>query len=116
MLQRKMSETLLKWKTQTHNECLLIKGARQVGKTFIIREFGATYQSFIELNFLENSGHKAIFKSDNLTCDEIISRITIAIPSAHFISGETLLFLDEIQECPEARTALKYIAQDNRFD
>jgi predicted AAA+ superfamily ATPase len=116
MLKRKISKTLLKWKAEKSRECLLIKGARQVGKTFIIRKFGATYNSFIELNFFENSEYKTIFKSGNLTCKEIIKRISLEIPSARFIPGETLLFLDEIQECPEARTALKYIAQDNRFD
>ena len=117
MLNRKISETLLDWKKKKHNECLLIKGARQVGKTFIIREFGNRhYKSFVELNFFENSRLKRIFESGDINCDEIIKRISLEIPEARFIHGETLLFLDEIQECPQARTALKFIALDNRFD
>ena len=112
-----MSDILLEWKTKKNNECLLIKGARQVGKTFIIRDFGKKYyQSFIELNFFENSSYKKIFENGSLTCAEIIKRISLEIPLVHFIPGKTLLFLDEIQECPEARTALKFLAEDKRFD
>ena len=116
MLKRKISETLLKWKTEKDKECLLIKGARQVGKTFIIREFGKTYKSFIELNFITYAKFKKIFEGGDLSCDEIIKRVSLEIPEARFIPGETLVFLDEIQNCPEARTALKFIAEDNRFD
>ena len=116
MLKRKIYQTLLYWKNTKHNECLLIKGARQVGKSFIIREFGRkNYQSFIELNFYQHPEYISIFDGD-LTPDEIYKRISLQVLGVNFIEGETLIFLDEIQHCPNARTAIKFLAQDNRYD
>ena len=116
MLKRKIYQTLLDWKNTKHNECLLIKGARQVGKSFIIREFGRkNYQSFIELNFYQHPEYISIFDG-NLTPDEIYKRISLQVLGVNFIEGETLIFLDEIQHCPNARTAIKFLAQDNRYD
>ena len=116
MLKRKIYQTLLDWKNTKHNECLLIKGARQVGKSFIIREFGRkNYQSFIELNFYQHPEYISIFDGD-LTPDEIYKRISLQLLGVNFIEGETLIFLDEIQHCPNARTAIKFLAQDNRYD
>ena len=116
MLKRKIYQTLLDWKNTKHNECLLIKGARQVGKSFIIREFGRkNYQSFIELNFYQHPEYISIFDGD-LTPDEIYKRISLQLLGVKFIEGETLIFLDEIQHCPNARTAIKFLAQDNRYD
>ena len=116
MLKRKIYQTLLDWKNTKHNECLLIKGARQVGKSFIIREFGRrNYQSFIELNFYQHPEYISIFDGD-LTPDEIYKRISLQLLGVKFIEGETLIFLDEIQHCPNARTAIKFLAQDDRCD
>lgn len=116
MLKRKIYQTLLDWKNTKHNECLLIKGARQVGKSFIIREFGRkNYQSFIELNFYQHPEYISIFDGD-LTPDEIYKRISLQLLGVKFIERETLIFLDEIQHCPNARTAIKFLAQDNRYD
>ena len=116
MLKRKIYQTLLDWKNTKHNECLLIKGARQVGKSFIIREFGRkNYQSFIELNFYQHPEYISIFDGD-LTPDEIYKRISLQVLGVNFVEGETLIFLDEIQHCPNARTAIKFLAQDNRYD
>ena len=116
MLKRKIYQTLLDWKNTKHNECLLIKGARQVGKSFIIREFGRkNYQSFIELNFYQHPEYISIFDGD-LTPNEIYKRISLQLLGVNFIEGETLIFLDEIQHCPNARTAIKFLAQDNRYD
>jgi predicted AAA+ superfamily ATPase len=116
MLKRKIYQTLLDWKNTKRNECLLIKGARQVGKSFIIREFGRkNYQSFIELNFYQHPEYISIFDGD-LTPDEIYKRISLQLLGVKFIEGETLIFLDEIQHCPNARTAIKFLAQDNRYD
>jgi len=116
MLKRKIMDALVEWKKKKNQECLLIKGARQVGKTFIIREFAKqNYDNFIELNFFIEPKHRGIF-SGSLTMDEITKRLTLQIPTAKFVAGKTLLFMDEIQECGEARTALKSIAEDNRFD
>ena len=116
MLKRKIYQTLLDWKNTKRNECLLIKGARQVGKSFIIREFGRkNYESFIELNFYQHPEYISIFDGD-LTPDEIYKRISLQLLGVNFIEGKTLIFLDEIQHCPNARTAIKFLAQDNRYD
>ena len=116
MLKRKIMVTLTEWKNKKNKGCLLIKGARQVGKTFIVREFAKqNYDNFIELNFFLEPKHKEIFNG-SLEMNEIIKRLTLQIPTAKFVEGKTLLLLDEIQECGEARTALKFIAEDNRFD
>ena len=117
MIKRKMYDYLLDWKCNKSKEALLIKGARQVGKTFLIREFGKReYESFIEINFLKNGVYKSIFLSDNLSADEIYKRITAFIPNVSFVNGSTLLFLDEIQVCPTARTAIKFLVEDGKFD
>lgn len=116
MLKRKMYQVLLDWKQKKDKECLLIKGARQIGKTSIVEEFGETeYQSFININFLEKPSLKQIFEGD-LTAEEIYKRISAHLPGTNFIEGSTLIFLDEIQKCAAARTALKFLAEDNRYD
>ncbi len=117
MIKRKLYDYLLNWKNNKSKEALLIKGARQVGKTFLVREFGKNeYESFIEINFLENGQYKSIFTNNNLSADEIYKRITAFIPNVTFVNGNTLLFLDEIQVCPAARTAIKFLVEDGRFD
>ncbi len=116
MLKRKLYNDLLNWKNTKKNECLLVKGARQVGKSFIIREFGKNnYKSVVEINFYQHPEYITIFDGD-LTPTEIYKRISLQIPDVKFIEGDTLLFLDEIQHCPNARTAIKFLATDNRFD
>lgn len=116
MLKRKMYDRLLEWKKNKGTECLLIKGARQVGKTYLVRQFGANeYESFIEINFHMQSNLKSIFEGE-LSSEEIFKRITANIPGVKLIHDKTLLFLDEIQKCANARTALKFLAQDERFD
>lgn len=116
MLRRKMYDTLLEWKSSKKKECLLVKGARQVGKTYLIREFAKNeYESFIEINFHEQKSLKVIFDGDK-TAEEIYKRITANIPGVKLIPGKTLIFLDEIQKCSGARTSLKFLAEDGRFD
>lgn len=116
MLKRKMYDTLLAWKNKEKKECLLVKGARQVGKTYLIREFGKNeYESFIEINFYEQKSLKIIFEGDK-TADEIYKRLSANIPNVKLIPGKTLIFLDEIQKCSDARTALKFLCEDGRFD
>lgn len=117
MLKRKMYDTLLNWKNDRNKkECLLIKGARQVGKTYLIRVFGKSeYESFVEINFHEQKSLKVIFDGDK-TAEEIYKRMTANIPGIKLIPGKTLIFLDEIQKCAGARTALKFLAEDGRFD
>ena len=116
MLKRKMYEKLIDWKNNRGQHCLLIKGARQVGKTYIVREFGkAEYESFIEINFLEHPEFKIIFDGDR-SAETIFKNISYNIPNVKLVPHKTLLFLDEIQKCANARTALKFLAQDERFD
>lgn len=120
MLKRKIYSHLLDWKHQRHHEyikkCLLVKGARQVGKSFIIREFGQReYESFVCIDFFRQPDLKYIFDGD-LTSEEILKRITAHIRDFRLIPGSTLIFLDEIQRCGNARTAIKFLAEDMRFD
>lgn len=116
MLKRKLYDTLLNWKNTRGKECLLIKGARQTGKTYLVRRFGENeYESFIEINFHEQSSLKIIFDGDK-TAEEIYKRMSANIPGIKFIPGKTLIFLDEIQKCAGARTALKFLAEDGRYD
>ena len=107
ILKRKIYSQLLDWKNRKHKS-LLIKGQRQVGKTYIIREFGKrNYESFIEINFSEQSDMINDFKG-NLDCDTLISLLSVRFGSEKFVPGSTLIFFDEIQECPRAHTSLKY--------
>ena len=93
---------------------MIVTGARQIGKTYIVREFGKEFDSFIELNFLQQPELSGIFKN-SLTVDAILMGIRLSKPGIKIVEGNTLLFLDEIQECPEAITALKFLAEDKRI-
>lgn len=115
MLKRKIMDKLIDWKNNHEKECLMVLGVRQVGKTFIIREFAKNYDSFFELNFLSNEDYKKIFDG-NLDYETIIKNITIRIPDNDIIPGKTLIFLDEIQACPNAITALKFLTENNNID
>ena len=116
MLKRKIIDELLVWKNTKKQECLLVKGARQVGKTYIIKQFGQEYyKNFIYINFFENPNFKNIFEG-SLQAEEIYKKMSIYVPDFNLIPNETLIFLDEIQECPNARTALKFLAIDDRCD
>jgi len=116
MLKRKAYDFLLEWKRTKYKECLFIKGARQVGKTYLVERFGENeYESFIEINFIKNPKEKGIFEGD-LDATEIYKRLSSFHPDSKLVQGKTLIFLDEIQNCGNARTALKFLAEDNRFD
>ena len=120
MLKRKAYLELLKWKKQRKEyqlkKCLLIKGARQVGKSFIVKEFGLReYESFISIDFFRQKDLKTIFEGE-LSPDEIYKKMTANIPGIKLVPGKTLIFLDEIQCCGNARTALKFLSEDMRFD
>lgn len=120
MLKRKIYDKLIDWKykrkTEGIKKCLLVKGARQVGKSFIIKEFGKKeYKSFVCIDFFRQPALKSIFDGD-LTSEEILKRITANIRDFSLIAGDTLIFLDEIQRCGNARTAIKFLAEDMRFD
>ncbi|WP_283171128.1 ATP-binding protein [Curtanaerobium respiraculi] len=116
MLKRKISGYLKAWKESHGDECLLVQGARQVGKSYAIEAFGhAEYESVILIDFVKHPDLMAIFNG-SLEPDDIQSRISLLLPGAKYVDGSTLLFLDEIQECPQARSSLKYLAVDRRMD
>lgn len=117
MLRRKIYDKLLAWKNNKgKKDAILLRGVRQCGKTYIVREFGKReYKNFIEINFIERPDMQAVF-SGNLDVDNMVQQIKLSMPGCQFIPGETLLFLDEIQDVPNARTSLKFWTQDGRFD
>lgn len=116
MLKRKAYQKLVDWKNNHKNNCLMLKGARQIGKTYLIREFEKNeYKSFVEINFIKNQELKQIFFG-SLDANSIYKRMTAMINGVNLIKGDTLIFLDEIQACGNARTTLKFLAEDARFD
>lgn len=116
MLNRKINEYLIEWKSDSNKLPLVIEGARQVGKTTSIRAFAQkNYKTLYELNFFTHPEQMSIF-SGSLESDEILFRLSLTFPEKEYVAGSTLIFLDEIQDCPNARTALKFLARDKRFD
>ena len=116
MLERKIYSELMEWKKNPNKMSLIIKGARQVGKTFIIDKFAReNYENYIYINFIENPRYKAIFDGD-LDIESIIKQMTLRIPNFKIVPKKTIVFLDEIQNCPNARTALKFLSIDKSFD
>ncbi len=115
-LRRRFYDRLVQWKTSKHQECLLVKGARQVGKTFIVEKFGREqYESFIEINFILEPDACSIFEG-SLKAEDLYRKISAYDATRRMVPGRTLIFLDEIQECANARTALKSFALDGRYD
>ncbi len=116
LLKRKIDNYLLNWKSTSKRKPLVVKGARQVGKTESIRAFGkANYKSVIEINFVLQKKFRAIF-DDGYEVDTIIRNISLLEPSWKFIPHETLLFFDELQKCPDCATSLKSFCEDGRYD
>lgn len=117
MLRRKIEKTLTDWKNTANHKPLLIKGCRQCGKTFSVLDFAKkNYKNVVYLNFFENPDYAAVF-SGSLEIDNIIMMLSALLgKAAVFEAGQTVLVLDEIQDCPEARTALKFFRMDGRFD
>ncbi|MCI9144504.1 MAG: ATP-binding protein [Lachnospiraceae bacterium] len=117
MLKRKIERELTEWKNTAGHKPLLIKGCRQCGKTFSVLDFARkNYEHVVYLNFFENPDYGAVF-AGSLEVDHIIMMLSALLGSgAIFEAGKTVLVLDEIQDCPEARTALKFFRMDGRFD
>lgn len=117
MLKRKIEQELITWKNTPNHTPLIIKGCRQCGKTFSVRDFAKKYyQHEVYLNFYMNPTYASIFDG-SLEVDHLIMMMSALLgPDAIFEPGKTILILDEIQECPEARTALKFFREDGRFD
>ena len=115
-LKRKIDQYLQEWKAGENRKPLIVKGARQIGKTESIREFAkANYSSFIEINFVEEPKYKTIIEEGYAAVD-IIKNISRIDPDKKFIPQDTLILFDELQEFPEIATSLKFFCQDGRFD
>ncbi len=117
MLRRKMYDRLVAWKNTPGHKPLLVKGCRQCGKTFSVLDFAhQNYEHVVYLNFFENREYRSIFAGP-LDVDHLVMMMSALLgPQAAFVPGKTAIVLDEIQECPEARTALKFFHLDGRFD
>lgn len=116
MLRRKAIQQLKEWKRNKKKKCLIVQGARQVGKTFAVKQFAAEeYEELLEINFKETPSAMEIFSGD-LSVEAMCTAIQFRYPELALKPEKTLIFLDEIQECPEAITSLKFWAVDDRFD
>lgn len=115
MLRRKAYSRLLDWKKEPQKKALCIIGARQIGKTTLIREFGRKhYENFIELNFIADPSAAAIFEG-SLDANSIITNLSAYVRTP-MEPGKTLILFDEVQMCPNVRTAIKFLVEDGRFD
>lgn len=116
LLKRKIDTFLTEWKAAPDRKPLIVKGARQIGKTESIRQFARNnYANVIEINFVEQKTFKDIF-DNGYEPDTIIRNITLKKPGLEFAEGETLIFFDELQACPDCATSLKFFKQDGRYD
>ncbi len=115
MLKRKIIKQLVYWKRSRNKKALLIKGARQVGKTTAVRQFAKeNYKNFIEINFEQTPTAKQAFDG-NLDARTILMNLS-AMGYGPMERGKTLIFFDEIQSCPNARTAIKFLVEDGSYD
>ena len=117
MLRRKIEKTLLDWKNTPNHKPLILKGCRQCGKTFSVLDFAKkNYEHIVYLNFFVNPQYASVF-SGSLEVDHITMLLSALMgKDAIFEAGKTILILDEIQDCPDARTALKFFKLDGRYD
>ena len=117
MLKRKIEQALIDWKNTPNKSPLIIKGCRQCGKTYSVRAFAKDYYEHeVYINFFKNPDYTSIFEG-SLEIDNLIIMMSALLgKNAIFEPGKTLIIFDEIQDCPEARTALKFFKEDGRFD
>ncbi len=116
LLKRKIDKYLTDWKNRPDRKPLIIKGARQIGKTRSVEGFaGQNYASVIEINFIEQKKYREIF-NDGFEVDAILKNISLLNPELKFIPGNTIFFFDELQACPNCATSLKFFKLDGRFD
>lgn len=115
-LKRKIDQYLIDWKNDKYKMPLIVKGARQIGKTDAIENFAKNnYKNIIEINFAIQKQYQDIF-DDGYEVDTILKNISLKNPSFQFVPGETLIFFDELQACINCATSLKAFNQDGRFD
>lgn len=115
-LKRKIDNYLIEWKNNSNKLPLIIKGARQIGKTNAIRNFGKNnYKTFVEINFALQPQFKTIF-NDGFEVDNIIKNVTLKMPELNLNENNTLIFFDEMQDCVSTATSLKAFREDGRYD
>ncbi|MBR3951963.1 MAG: ATP-binding protein [Bacteroidaceae bacterium] len=116
LLERKVDTVLSNWRQNPDRKPMIIKGARQVGKTKSVNAFAKRYyKSVVQINFVEQPKFKNIF-DDGYEVNVILKNISLLAPSFQFIPGDTLFFFDELQECPKCATSLKFFKLDGRYD
>ncbi len=117
MLRRKIVDQLVAWKNEPDHKPIILKGCRQCGKTFSAQQFAReNYENVVYINFFETAEAKDVF-AGSLDVDHLTMMMSALLgPQARFVPGKTVLILDEIQECPQARTALKFFCLDGRYD
>ncbi len=117
MFRRKITSEIVKWKNSTgKKKALVIKGMRQIGKTFIVRAFAdENYENVVYINFKDNESAKKIFDGD-FVVDRITLDISALMMGVHFVPGKTVIIFDEVQECANARASIKAFMLDGRYD
>ena len=116
MLKRRISNDLKTWKETARHKPLVIIGIRQCGKTFIVRQFAnENYKYVVYINFIKEEERKVAFHGSK-DVDTIVLNLSAQMRNAKFVPGETCIIFDEIQDCPEARTSLKFFHEDGRYD
>ncbi len=116
MYRRKIEDELKQWKNSTNKKALVLKGLRQIGKTYSTLKFAKeNYENVVYINFKENESAKKVFE-DDLIVDRMIIDLSALIPGINFVPGKTIIVFDEIQECANARASLKPFVVDGRFD
>ena len=116
LLRRKIDTFLSQWKSNPERLPLIVKGARQIGKTASIKQFAEkNYKYIIAINFIEDKSYRDIF-DDGYSVDTILKNISLKNPDLEFVPNETLFFFDEIQSCINCATSLKFFKLDGRFD
>lgn len=117
MLRRKIETVLDEWKKNPNHKPLILKGCRQCGKTWSAYDFAKkNYSNVVYLNFFQNPDYKSIFEG-SLEVDNLVMMMSTLLGNdAEFKVHDTVIIFDEIQECPEARTSLKFFKMDGRFD
>ena len=114
-LRRKIDNFLIKWKQNPDRVPLIIKGARQIGKTSSIENFAKSYENFIEINFITEPQYQKIFSS-GYSVENVIKELSFINPNFKFIPNKTLILFDEMQTCPDCATCLKFFKIDGRYD
>lgn len=114
-LRRKIDDYLINWKKNPDRMPLIIKGARQIGKTSSIEHFAESYKNFVEINFIDEPQYTKIFSS-GYSPENVIKEISFINPAFKFVPHETLILFDELQACPDCATCLKFFKIDGRYD